>query len=633
MSSPRTLILGTAGHVDHGKTSLVRALTGKDTDRLEEEHRRGISIELGFAHLDLGDSLRLGIVDVPGHERFVRQMVAGAGGMDLALLLVAADEGVMPQTVEHFDVLRLLGVRDGLVVITKIDLVDPELVEVVQAEVAELVAGSFLEKAPRIPVSSTTGEGLDRLENALRELALGARVRPRSGDFRLPLDRVFSLSGAGVVVTGTAWSGEVAQGDHLRLLPHDRKVRVREVQSHDESVPVAGAGERVALALHGIKKDELERGDVLVSGPSWRPSLRVGVELTAVRSLNAPLRQRIRVHVHHAAREVLGRIDLLEGNELAAGHRMLARLHLEDVLVPAPGDRLVVRSYSPMLTIAGAVVLDPFSPARQRRAEALTRLRKLQEGGRCAWAFLRVAESGCVGRERREVTSDFEMMGYSGEEAARKVDAAIEEGRWWSLADRVVDAQDGRAEGRRALHLLREHQRRHPLSPGMPKEELRGAMGFAGSSTQFSQLLARWSRDLPLFPVADRVRADEAEVPIDAATRKQLEDLLARVEAAEVMYEASEDELRSPQMALLLQQGRVVRLQGRLIVSRRRLEEWTRRVAEHFQHHPRLEVAQVKEWTRGSRKFVVPLLEWFDLQDITRFDGHSRSRGPSCPGS
>ena len=231
----RTLILGTAGHVDHGKTTLVRALTGTDTDRLEEEHRRGISIELGFAQLDLADDLRLGIVDVPGHERFVRQMVAGAGGMDLAILLVAADEGVMPQTREHFDVLRLLGVPAGLIVLTKIDLADPELADVVEEEVRDLTAGSFLEGAPVVRVSGTTGEGLDDLRSTLIELCGSAPVRSRDADFRIPLDRVFALPGAGVAVTGTAWSGTVRAGDSLRLLPQDREVRVREVQSHGAS--------------------------------------------------------------------------------------------------------------------------------------------------------------------------------------------------------------------------------------------------------------------------------------------------------------------------------------------------------------------------------------------------------------
>ena len=262
----RTLILGTAGHVDHGKTTLVRALTGTDTDRLQEEHRRGISIELGFAHLELADDVRVGVVDVPGHERFVRQMVAGAGGMDLAMLLVAADEGVMPQTREHFDVLRLLNVRTGLIVLTKTDLADPDLREVVREEVMDLVEGSFLEDAPVVDVSAETGAGLDELKSVLLDLARSAPEKGRSGDFRVPIDRVFAMPGAGVVITGTAWSGAVKVGDSLRLLPEDRSVRVREVQSHGENVNEAFAGARVALALNGAKKDEVARGDALVSG-------------------------------------------------------------------------------------------------------------------------------------------------------------------------------------------------------------------------------------------------------------------------------------------------------------------------------------------------------------------------------
>ena len=631
METPRTLILGTAGHVDHGKTSLVRSLTGKDTDRLEEEHRRGISIELGFAHLDLDDSLRLGIVDVPGHERFVRQMVAGAGGMDLALLLVAADEGVMPQTIEHFDVLRLLGVEDGLVVLTKIDLVEEDLIEVVEAEVEELVKGSFLEDSPVLRVSSTTGEGIPELKTALAELARRTRVRSGEGDFRLPVDRIFTLSGAGVVVTGTAWSGAVRPGDHLRLLPEDRRLRVREVQSHDQSVQRAGAGERVALALHGVKKDEVERGDVLVSGASWESSSRIGVVLTAVATLAVPLKQRARVHVHHAAREVLGRVDLLQGNELAAGETMLARLHLEEPLVPAVGDRLVVRSYSPMLTIAGGIVLDPFSPSRQRRSDALGRLQGLRAHDSTAWVFLRVEEESLSGRTKAAILSDLTMTGSSSEAAGAVLSEGVKSGRVLQLGGRIFDRGVADEAGRRALELLREHQKTQTLSLGMRREELRAALGFSGGSTAFSLLLQRWAELFPLFPAADRVRADEPELAIDEAASAELEGFQARIDAAEVMYEADELELRSPQLALLVNRGSAVRLGGRLIVSRRRLDEWIARVAEHFAHEERLDIAQVKEWTHASRKFVVPLLEWLDSQDITRFDEGGRCRGDSCP--
>ncbi len=631
MQSQRTFILGTAGHVDHGKTALVRALTGKDTDRLVEEHRRGISIELGFAHLDLDEHTRLGIVDVPGHEKFVRQMVAGAGGMDLALLLVAADEGVMPQTVEHLDVLRLLGVRDGLVVMTKIDLVESEMVELVKAEVEELVQGTFLEGSPILPVSSTTGEGLPQLRQALLALTQRARGRSRDGDFRLPVDRVFSLTGTGVVVTGTAWSGEVSPGDRLRLLPSDRELRVREVESHDESMEHAGAGERVALALHGVKKELLSRGDVLVSGSTWRASSRLAARLDAVSSLRTPIKQRARVHVHHAAREVLGRLDLLQKNELGAGESTLARLYLEQPLVAAPGDRFVLRSYSPMFTIAGGEVIDPFTPAKERRTDALTRLKRFEAAGPQGWPFLRVRQAGLSGRSKEDLLFDLSMVQFSREQALAALESALAQRELVAMQDLLVSADVADDKGKIALELLRAHRKKWPLGGGMPKEELRTALGFRGGGPAFNQLLAAWSKTLPLFVVEDRVNADSRAVEVDAATRRKLDDLRHAIESASFVYEADERLSRSPELALLLKEGVVVRLSGRLVAARARLDELVEKVADHFSGAGVLDVATVKGWTHASRKFVVPLLEWLDSQDVTRFESGRRTKGPSCP--
>ncbi len=631
MQSRRTFILGTAGHVDHGKTALVRALTGKDTDRLSEEHRRGISIELGFAHLDLDKHTRLGIVDVPGHEKFVRQMVAGAGGMDLALLLVAADESVMPQTVEHLDVLRLLGVRRGLVVVTKIDLVEKDILELVKAEVEELVRGTFLQGSRVVPVSSTTREGLQELREALLELTRSAEGRSRAGDFRLPIDRVFTLSGTGVVVTGTAWSGEVHPGDRLRLLPSAKEARVREVESHDESVKEAGAGERVALSLHGVKKNDLNRGEVLVSGASWRPSLKLAVRLDAVSSLRAPIKQRARVHIHHAAREVLGRVDLLEGNELKAGESILARVYLEEPLISAPGDRFVLRSYSPMLTIAGGRVIDPFTPARERRSSALTRIEGWEAAGSARWPFLRIREAGLGGRSKTQLLDDLSMVQLSKEQALAALNSAVDEGEILALQDRLVSAELAAEAGASALAQVRAYRKKQPLASGMPKEELRTALGFEGGGPAFNQLLANWSARLPLFLVEDRVSADSKAVEVDPQTQEKLDRLRREIEAASPVYEADDALARSPELALLIKQGLVVRLSGRLFAARIRLDELVAKVVAHFEVAEVLEVATVKQWTHASRKFVVPLLEWLDSQDVTSFKSGRRTKGPACP--
>ncbi len=630
MSSTRTFILGTAGHVDHGKTTLVKALTGTDTDRLAEEHERGISIELGFARLELGSGLRLGIVDVPGHERFVRQMVAGAGGMDLAMLLVAADEGVMPQTREHLDVLQLLGVSKGLLVLTRMDLADPELAAVVEAEIEELVAGSFLEDAPRVRVSAKTGEGLESLKDALRDVLEGCETRPRDGDFRLPIDRVFVLEGTGTVVTGTAWSGEVRPGDDLRLLPSDRSVRVRAVQNHDRQVEAAGAGARVALALHGVKRDEVDRGMQLVSGPAWTPSLRLGIEVQAVKDpeLAAWLRPRARFHVHHAAHEVLGRLDFVgDANGVAPGEKAFARLVLEQALVARPGDRLVLRSYSPMYTVAGAVVLDPVLPSGERRAASLERLQRLAGDPAQIWALPDAA--AIEGRTRRQCLERWTMLGYSPAQAELLLAQREEEGLLCRVGERLIHREALEVLAEAALRHLREVQADQPLSTGVPKEELRGVLGFGGSVADFTRILLRLGEDHPLFVLGDRVRADRPHPELDEKSRRELEGLESRIRQARPLYEATTEDLEGPYLRLLLAEGRAAKLSGRLVAHAEMLEELRQRVRDHFDLAEELEIAHMREWTQASRKFVVPLMEWLDSEGLTRFDGSVRHAGPA----
>src|SRR5690348_3892615 len=355
-----SLIVGTAGHIDHGKSALVRALTGTDPDRLPEEKRRGITIDLGFADVEIGD-LKLGFVDVPGHERFIKNMLAGAHGIDLLALVIAADEGVMPQTREHFDICRLLGVRNGLVVITKRDLVDEEMLVLVEDEARELTAGSFLEGAPVLAVSSRTGVGLDELKARIEEL--GRNVPPRSQEFvsRLPIDRSFSMKGFGAVVTGTLIAGKIKEGDELELLPPQLNVRVRGLQVHSKSVSEAHAGQRTAVNLAGVDTAQIERGMVLAQAGRLRPTQVVDVWIDVLPGASRAVRSRSRVRFHIGAAEVLGRVRVLDGPlQIAAGGGGLAQLRLEAPVVAVHGDRLILRTYSPAETIAGGVILDPF---------------------------------------------------------------------------------------------------------------------------------------------------------------------------------------------------------------------------------------------------------------------------------
>jgi len=380
----KSIIVGTAGHIDHGKTALVRALTGIDADRLPEEKRRGITIDIGFADLDLGE-VRVGFVDVPGHEKFVKNMLAGAHGIDLVALVIAADESVMPQTHEHFEICRLLGVQHGLVVLTKKDLADEEMLALVREEVKELVAGSFLQAAPVVAVSSRTGEGLEELKSTLREIAL--QVPARSAEFitRLPIDRAFTMSGFGAVVTGTLIAGAIDEGDELELLPAARSVRVRGLQVHGAKVKRTTAGQRTAVNLTGIATSELERGMVLAPARHLRPTQIVDAHVTVLADAARGLRYRQRVRVHVGAAETLARVRVLEESaEIRPAESGFIQLRLEAPIVGVLRDRFIIRSYSPQHTIAGGIILDPFAPKHRARelADVRARLSALLEGSR-----------------------------------------------------------------------------------------------------------------------------------------------------------------------------------------------------------------------------------------------------------
>ena len=375
------LILGTAGHIDHGKTSLVKALTGIDTDRLKEEKARGITIELGFAHLELPGGIRFGIVDVPGHEKFVRAMVSGVGGMDLVMLVVAADEGLMPQPREHLDILRLLGVKSGLVALTKSDMVDTDWLALVTEEVREFVAGSFLEDAPIVAVSSRTGEGLHDLRQELSRLAEKAAEKKREGLFRLPVDRVFTVSGFGTVVTGTLLAGESRVGDELEILPSGREGKVRGIQAHASKTEKGQAGQRLAINLQGIDLDQVQRGDVVVPRDAFRATRAVDVRLDYLSSAPRDLKHRATLRLHSATYEVPAQEILLDRNVLKTGESEHVQLRLREPALLLSGDSYILRVSSPATTVGGGTVLDPFPPRRRRRSsEALQLLDALASG-------------------------------------------------------------------------------------------------------------------------------------------------------------------------------------------------------------------------------------------------------------
>ncbi len=622
----RHFVLGTAGHVDHGKTALVKALTGTDTDRLKEEQARGISIELGFAELNLGDDLVLGVVDVPGHERFVKQMVAGAGGVDLAMLIVAADESVMPQTIEHLEILAQLGVKGGVIVLTKRDLVDGDLAAVAAAEARDLVAGTFLEGKPVVEVSAPTGAGLEALRRALRAEAGALPPRSRAGALRLPVDRVFTLPGAGVVVTGTCWSGEVAAGDILTLQPGERKLRVREVQAHGAVVARGGSGQRLALALHGVKREEVARGDQVITPGSLAPSRRLDVRINLVAHYRGALKNRQRLHVHHAGREVLGRItllDLAEAGGEAGPRTALAQLELEAPLIAAPGDRLVLRFYSPVTTIAGGVVLMAGAPRRKRLdAQALAELAVRERGDPAALLRQRLREAGLAGLQRAEAGD------HAGDEAALAV------------LDRLYDRALMEELAARIGELVDEHARRFPLRLGIPKEEARRRVGFNGGRNEWSALCEALAAAGGWVVAGDRIARGPDGPPVPPALAEPLrrrEEALRgfglqwpglaafREEAGlEAVPGLGEEEF----LKHLIDRGRAVQAATDYYVHAEPLAALAASLRAHFAREAELSFGRFRELSGLSRKLGIPLLEYLDQSGLTSREGDVRVAGP-----
>jgi len=623
----RALIVGTAGHIDHGKSSLVLALTGTDPDRLAEEKRRGITIDLGFAHLDLGQGRVASFVDVPGHERFVRNMLAGAHGLDAVLLVVAADESVMPQTREHFHICRLLGVRQGLVALTKCDLADAETQALAELEVRELVAGSFLEGAPVLRLSARTGAGLDALRDELRRLAEAAGPRGAEGLPRLPVDRVFTMRGFGTVVTGTLVSGRVSVGDELEALPAGRRCRVRGLQVHGAAVEGVEAGNRAALNLAGADVAELARGDVLAAPGTLRPSSLLDVELRLLPG-ERPLRNDARLRVHVASAEVLARVRLLGQPELAPGAAGVAQLRLEKPTVAGLGERLVLRSYSPERTIAGARVLDPLPPRRRPGDRAgLERAAALAEGDAAGAARLMLQEAG-----ERGLAADLLGARVTLPRAALEaLLAPLPQARALGGGQGFVAAEALARLGAATLAALQEFHRRQPLRAALGREELKSRVFARAAEGALERVLAELAAEGSIRVGADGVALAGHSVRLSAGEESAREALLQGALAGG--YRGLEDAGALPghdrgaleRMArLLVGSGELQRLGEGLLLHRQRLDELKAEIRQRWPPGSRLDVAGFKELTGLSRKYVIPLLEFMDRERVTRRSGNDR---------
>jgi selenocysteine-specific elongation factor len=635
---PHSIIIGTAGHIDHGKSALVRALTGKDPDRLPEEKRRGITIDLGFADLDLGD-VRVGFVDVPGHERFVKNMLAGVHGIDAVALVIAADEGVMPQTREHFDICRLLGVRKGLIVITKTDLVEDEMLALVRDEAAELVVESFLEGAPVVEVSARSGKGMDELRVILRRIA--AEVPARSADFvtKLPVDRAFTMKGFGAVVTGTLVSGEISEGDELELLPAGFRVRARGVQVHGASVRSARPGQRTAVNLAGIETSAIERGMVLAGVGLITTTPIVDVELGVLPDAPRAIRTRARVRVHLGSAETLARVTVLNSSgEIAPGEKGFAQLRFEGPVVALHDERFIIRSYSPAQTIAGGLVLDPFAP-KHRGKDLSTindRLRALMNPHRPAKLTAFVQGSGDNGLNLAQLGA---RTGWTAEVLSQVASLAQDEGTIIDVDGVLIAKESIDRLAQAALAEVQLHHKRQPLSRGFARETLRERHFAHAPAEIFKGTLARLEKDGLLVSEKDLVRAAEHSLDLsgeDAEIRDRIAGIYerARLEAPsvdQVMEKAGVPAAQRAHARKILQRlidgGTLMRVQGEMFIHHQALEQLKGLLTEYAaKHEPArlIDVAAFKELAAVSRKYAIPLLEYLDRERITRRAGESR---------
>ncbi|MFN0107572.1 MAG: selenocysteine-specific translation elongation factor [Blastocatellia bacterium] len=640
----KRIIVGTAGHIDHGKTSLVKALTGVDADRLKEEKERGITIDIGFADLTVGDT-HFGFVDVPGHERFVKNMLAGVHGIDLVMLVVAADESVMPQTREHFDICRLLEVKAGLVVITKTDMVEPDFAELVEAEVSEYVAGSFLEGAPILRVSSRTGEGIEKLKKALAELAKKVEERDESAVARLPIDRVFTIKGFGTVITGTLIAGRIGIGDELELLPSEkRRSRVRGIQVHGHATQEAKAGERTAINLQGIELDEVTRGQVLAPAGRLLASSMLDVKLSLLKSSARPLRSRSRVHLHVGTAEVLARVVLLGQNELTAGRECFAQLRLESPVMVFPNDHFIVRSYSPAVTIGGGSIVDSLPRKHRLREGALvvSQLEKLlsasktQEGETERIAVL-VEMAGERGMNYAELAA---RSGSTDEAIKRAADSLTKTKRLVAAVANpllLVARTDFENLAKQIRAMLKGFHTRSPLESGMGREEVREKI-FANLPPEiFRAVLTALAERNEVIAEKDLLRLATHRVALSAeeqAAKDHLAEIYARaalqpISLEEAIAQAGSqsgiDQARATRFAqMLVNSGELIKVAD-LVFHRSAVEGLRETLQRHkAEHGAKLDVGAFKDLTGISRKYAIPLLEYLDRQRVTRRVGDAR---------
>lgn len=627
------VIIGTAGHVDHGKTLLIKALTGIETDRLQEEKKRGITIELGFAHLDWEDGTQAGIVDVPGHEKFIKNMLAGAGGIDLAMLIVAADDGFMPQTLEHLDILTLLGIKDGCVVITKSDVVDPEWLEMMKEEIVGRTEGTFLEGKPVFSVSAYTGQGIPELKQALHDMVQRASVKNLRVPFRLPVDRVFSVDGFGTVVTGTLIEGSMHEGDLAEMIPSGAPTRIRNLQVHGKDVETAYAGQRVAVNLAGLKKTDIQRGDAVAKPGSVRTSRMLDVRLQNLRGSRRVIQNDSQVHLYHTSQVQLAKVVLLDRDTLNPGESCYAQLRLTDPVATKSGDRFVIRFLSPLETIGGGVILDD-APARHKRfQQPVLDALKIKETGSGGDRVIQVlTEFGTELPDVAKLAAKLRMDETEVADAVRELCArgrAVEplEGRYASAAvmDKTWDT---------CREILAGYHKQNPLHAGMKEAEVRQKCFKMLDQTTADALLYALRQEGKLRRVSDRYALADFEIKFTKRQNNIKQKLLQTYKTADLESPATDDVLAAfPQnekvdakqvLESLVTGGELVMLTPQICWYKDTYVRVCDVVKAHFADHETITLGELRDLIGSSRKYTLAVLEYYDKNRITKKDGDLR---------
>ncbi len=626
------MIIGTAGHIDHGKTALVKAITGVDTDRLPEEKARGITIDIGFAHTVL-EGTEISFIDVPGHERFIKNMLAGIGGIDLLMLVVAADESVMPQTREHFDICCLLQIPSGMIVITKRDLVDAETLDVVRQEISTLVKGSFLESAPVFAVSSKTGDGIQELKSGFIRALSGMRKRQTSDVLRMPIDRVFVLKGQGTVVTGTLISGTAKKDTTAEILPERRKVRIRSVHAHNHSVDNAVAGQRTALNLQGVEKNEIRRGDVLTEPDFFEPTSLLDVRITLLQN-SKPLVQNSAIRFHHMTTDVPARVTLLGNEVLSPGESAFGQLRLQRPVLAISGDRFILRRHSPLLTIGGGVIVDHMPSGRIRRndLQILHRLQELEHASLDRRFAIAVAQRELHGAGEAFLKSKL-ALAPAQLRSLRKEDEGDEVVFLRSSPVLVISRKSELDMVRLMEDTVRLFHDQNPLLPGISKEELRTRLPREVLPDVFSSVLERACSSKRLQMEKESVSIFGRAVSLNQeqeSVAALAEDFLLRTGLMSPGFDLIAREIqKDPGSAkkilyLLVRQGRLVKIADDYILHRRSWEELKERIRSLKSKKTTLSIPDFKTLFGISRKFAIPLLEQLDREGITRRSGNER---------